>query len=56
MARDPLRKALKEIRRDAARQANRAATREESEEGSAAWHLADDALRALRRKPGRAAR
>jgi hypothetical protein len=45
--------ALKEIRRDAARQAQ-SRDRDESEEGSAAWHLADDALKALRNNPARA--
>lgn len=50
MKKDPLKKALKQVRRDAFKQANRAKTREESEDGSAACALAGDALRALKQR------
>lgn len=49
MNRDNVKQTLKEMKRDANKRA-RSNDREESEQGSADWHIADDALRAWNRK------
>jgi hypothetical protein len=56
MADRELRRALREVRRDGIRQARaRTSTKDESEDGSAAAHLADDAIRAISPLPWRRA-
>jgi hypothetical protein len=49
MSKDPVVKALKDIKRDADRQAQ-SNNKAVSESGSARWHTADAALKAYRRK------
>jgi hypothetical protein len=46
---DAVAAALKDIRRDAQRRVNRSATKDESEQASADWHIADEALRVWKR-------
>lgn len=49
VGKDNVKQTLKEMKRDADKRA-RSNDREESEQGSADWHIADGALRAWNRK------
>jgi hypothetical protein len=50
LSRTPAEKAVREAKRIAQRNANRAETKDKSEKASAAWHRLDNAQRAMRKR------